>query len=46
MEAKKKHGIFFYIISIVAIFLAYNIAGVYYNNKRHLLKGLEAIPHI
>jgi len=36
----------FYFFSLTAIFLVYNIIGVYYNQKKHGLVGSNAIPHI
>ena len=29
-----------------ALFLLYNIAGIYYNQNRHGIYGIEAIPHV
>jgi hypothetical protein len=46
MAASKRHGILYYFFCLTAIFLLYNIAGVYYNTRRHRLRGVEAIPHI
>ena len=39
-------GILFYFFCLSAIFLLYNILGVYYNQKKHGLAGTNAIPHI
>ena len=35
-----------FILIILAFALAYNIAGIIYNQKRHRRYGLEAVPHI
>lgn len=31
---------------LLALFLTYNVSGMIYNQKRHGLYGVEAIPHI
>jgi hypothetical protein len=31
---------------LLALFLAYNITGMIYNQKKHRLYGLESVPHI
>lgn len=35
-----------YLMIIFAVFIIYNAVGVYYNQKRHRLYGLNAVPHI
>jgi hypothetical protein len=46
MNSPKSSGWTHYFFILAGLFLAYNIAGVYYNQKHHRLYGAEAIPHI
>ena len=46
MASKNSRGFLFYFFSMTALFLIYLISGVYYNTKRHNLRGVEAVPHI
>ena len=46
MAGRNGHGLLYYTLVLTALFLLYNIAGVYYNQKRHNKYGYEAIPHI
>jgi hypothetical protein len=40
------HGLFFYGLVLLALFMVYNIAGMIYNRRKHRLYGLEGVPHI
>ena len=46
MGSRGSKGLGFYILLALALFIAYNIAGVYYNQKVHKIYGYEAIPHV
>ncbi len=46
MKSSKTAEVLYFFLWCSASFLVYNIAGVYYNTKRHGKRGVEAIPHI
>ena len=35
-----------YVFIFLALFVAYNLIGTWYNAKTHRLTGLDAVPHI
>jgi hypothetical protein len=43
---KSNHGLIFYALVFLALFLVYNITGIIYNQRRHRMYGTNAIPHI
>lgn len=46
MGGRGGRALSFYLLVGLALFLVYNTAGVYYNQRVHRIYGFEAIPHI
>lgn len=44
--AKKPYGALHYLTIFAIIFAIYLAAGIFYNKRKHNLRGVEAIPHI